>query len=56
MNQWQVGNVKITRVIEMEIAGGTKFILPQATRDKVKEINWHPQLDQSAIAVSGRPE
>ena len=40
MNQWQVGNVKITRVIEMEIAGGTKFILPQATRDKVKEINW----------------
>ena len=40
MSQWQVGNVKITRVIEMEIAGGTKFILPQATRDKVKEINW----------------
>ena len=40
MNQWQVGNVKITRVIEMEIAGGTKFILPQATRDKVREINW----------------
>ena len=40
MNQWQVGKVKITRVIEMEIAGGTKFILPQATRDKVKEINW----------------
>jgi glyoxylase-like metal-dependent hydrolase (beta-lactamase superfamily II) len=27
-------------VIEMEIAGGTKFILPQATRDKVREINW----------------
>ena len=40
MSQWQVGNVKITRVIEMEIAGGTKFILPQATRDRVKEINW----------------
>ena len=40
MSEWQVGNVKITRVIEMEIAGGTKFILPQATRDKVKEINW----------------
>ena len=40
MNQWQVGNVKITRVIEMEIAGGTKFILPQATRDEVRKINW----------------
>ena len=40
MNQWQVGNVKITRVIEMEVAGGTKFILPQATRDEVRKINW----------------
>jgi hypothetical protein len=39
MSQWQVGNVKITRVIEMEIAGGTKFILPQATKDRGKEIN-----------------
>lgn len=40
MNQWQVGNVKITRVIEMEITGGTKFILPQATRDAVKPMEW----------------
>ena len=30
MNIWQVGQVKITRVIEMEVAGGTKVILPQA--------------------------
>ena len=40
MNQWQVGNVKITRVIEMEVKGGTRFILPQATRDAVKPMNW----------------
>lgn len=40
MNQWQVGNVKITRVIEMEVTGGTKFILPQATRDAVKPMEW----------------
>lgn len=39
-NQWQIGKVKITRVIEMEVAGGTRFILPQATRDVVKEIDW----------------
>ena len=40
MNQWQIGNVKITRVIEMEVTGGTKFILPQANRDAVKEMPW----------------
>ncbi len=39
-NQWQIGNVKVTRVIEMEATGGSKFILPQATRDEVKEIDW----------------
>ncbi len=40
MNQWQIGNVKITRVVEMEVAGGSKFILPQATRDEVRKIPW----------------
>ena len=40
MNQWNIGDVKITRVIEMEVAGGTRFILPQATRDAVKPIEW----------------
>lgn len=40
MNQWQIGNVRITRVIEMEVAGGTKFILPQATKEEVVKIPW----------------
>ena len=40
MNQWQIGNVRITRVIEMEVAGGTKFILPQATREAVAPMTW----------------
>ncbi|MFT7220956.1 MAG: glyoxylase-like metal-dependent hydrolase (beta-lactamase superfamily II) [Candidatus Azotimanducaceae bacterium] len=39
-SQWQIGKVKITRVVEMQVAGGTRFILPQATRDAVKEIDW----------------
>ena len=39
-NQWQIGNVKITRIVEMEIAGGTKFILPDATRDACLDIDW----------------
>ncbi len=40
MNQWQIGNVKISRVVELEVAGGSKFILPDATPDACKEIDW----------------
>jgi len=40
MNQWQIGDVKITRVVEMQVAGGTKFILPDASREACKPIDW----------------
>ena len=37
---WQVGAVKVTRVVEMEVTGGTRFILPDATRDAVRGYRW----------------
>ena len=40
MNIWQVGDVTITRVIEMEITGGTRFILPQATPSAIEDMEW----------------
>jgi glyoxylase-like metal-dependent hydrolase (beta-lactamase superfamily II) len=40
MNQWQIGDVRITRIVEMEVAGGTRFILPDATRDACLPIDW----------------
>ena len=40
MNQWQIGDVKITRIIEMETTGGSRFILPDATRDACQAIEW----------------
>jgi glyoxylase-like metal-dependent hydrolase (beta-lactamase superfamily II) len=40
MNQWQIGNVRISRVVELEVAGGTKFILPDATPDACRNIDW----------------
>ena len=40
MNQWRIGDVKITRIVELEVAGGTRFILPDATRDVVRDIDW----------------
>jgi len=40
MNQWQVGDVRITRIVEVEIAGGTRFILPDATPEACLELPW----------------
>jgi glyoxylase-like metal-dependent hydrolase (beta-lactamase superfamily II) len=37
---WRIGDVKITRIVELEAVGGSKFILPQATREAVAEIGW----------------
>lgn len=40
MSQWQVGKVKITRILELEITGASRFLLPQATREEVKKMPW----------------
>lgn len=55
MNRWQVGDIKITRVVEMEVAGGSKFILPDATRDACLPIDWmqpHFMDDQGNLIMS----
>ncbi len=40
MNRWQIGDVTITRIIEVEAIGGTRFILPQATPEAVQPLRW----------------
>ena len=40
MNSWQIGDVKITRVVEIEATGGSKFILPDATREACQPLGW----------------
>ena len=40
MSKWQVGAVTITKVVEVEATGGTKFILPQATPEAVAPYDW----------------
>lgn len=37
---WQVGEVRITRIVELEIGGGTRFILPDATPDACQPLDW----------------
>ncbi|HEY0703091.1 MAG TPA: MBL fold metallo-hydrolase [Candidatus Acidoferrales bacterium] len=43
-NQWQVGKVKITRVVEFEVGGlPPDFMFADLTEDQVKSISWiHP--------------
>jgi glyoxylase-like metal-dependent hydrolase (beta-lactamase superfamily II) len=38
--QWRIGDVTITKVVELEATGGSRFILPDATRDAVLGIDW----------------
>ena len=40
MNSWQIGDIKITRIVELEVTGGSLFILPDATRDAALPIRW----------------
>ena len=40
MATWRIGEVSITRIVELEFAGGTRFILPDATYDACREIGW----------------
>lgn len=37
---WTVGKVKITRFVEMETVGSTRFILPAATNDEIQKMPW----------------
>ncbi len=37
---WQVGDVKVTRVVEMEMTGGSRFILPDATPQACRDFDW----------------
>jgi glyoxylase-like metal-dependent hydrolase (beta-lactamase superfamily II) len=38
--QWQVGKVKITKVVELETLGHTRFILPLATHEEIQKLPW----------------
>ena len=37
---WKVGKVKITKVVELETVGSTRFILPLATHEEIQKLPW----------------
>src|SRR5258708_32033393 len=38
--KWRIGAVTVTKIVEMEVTGGSRFILPQATYEAVLPIGW----------------
>jgi glyoxylase-like metal-dependent hydrolase (beta-lactamase superfamily II) len=37
---WNVGNVKITKIVELETVGSTRFILPLASNEEIRKLPW----------------
>ncbi len=37
---WKIGNVKVTKVVELETVGHTRFILPLAGREEIQQLPW----------------
>jgi glyoxylase-like metal-dependent hydrolase (beta-lactamase superfamily II) len=53
--QWQIGRVKITRIVELELTGGTRFILPDATPEACRGIEWmkpHFMTEEGKLVMS----
>ena len=38
--KWRIGDVIVTKIVEMEVTGGSRFILPQATYEEILPISW----------------
>jgi len=55
MLTWQIGDVRITRIVEIEIAAGARFILPDATREACRPMRWmmpHFATDEGDLVMS----
>ena len=37
---WNVGKVKITKIVELETVGSTRFILPLASNEEIRKLPW----------------
>ena len=55
MLKWRIGDVTVTKVVELEATGGTRFILPDATREAALPIRWlypHFMDDEGRLRMS----
>ena len=40
MQKWRIGDVTVSKLVELEATGGSRFLLPQATPEAIKPISW----------------
>ena len=55
---WTVGKVKITKVVELETVGSTRFILPLATNEEIRKLPWlipHFATEEGRLKMSIHP-
>jgi glyoxylase-like metal-dependent hydrolase (beta-lactamase superfamily II) len=55
MQKWRIGDVTVTKIVELEMTGGSKFILPQATPEAVLPLQWmkpHFMSDDGRLKMS----
>ncbi len=38
--RWKIGDVTVTKVVELETTGGSRFILPDAAPEAIRPISW----------------
>ena len=38
--KWRIGEVTVSKIVELEVTGGSRFILPEATYEAVLPIGW----------------
>lgn len=38
--KWRIGDVTITKIVELETIGGSRFLLPDATPEAIRPISW----------------
>ena len=38
--KWRIGDVTVMKIVELEVTGGSRFILPQATPEAILPITW----------------
>ena len=38
--RWTIGKVKITKIVELETIGSTRFILPLASNEEIRKLPW----------------
>jgi glyoxylase-like metal-dependent hydrolase (beta-lactamase superfamily II) len=52
---WKVGSVKITKIVELETIGSTRFILPLASNEEIRKLPWlipHFATDEGRLKMS----